>query len=102
MGIVCVGLIGLTGIANTAIILGRVPGFSTDYEVILLIKIALFLVLLLVAAFNRFRLLPRLAEEPRPDATVLGLFSRTVLVELVLGAALLLAASVLGLADPSV
>jgi len=102
MGIVSVGLIALTGIVNTAIILGRVPGFSTDYEVTLLIKIAIFIVLVLVAAFNRFRLLPRLAAERRPDATVVELFSRTVLVELALGAALLLAASVLGLADPTV
>ena len=101
MGVVCVGLIALTGIVNTAIILGRVPGLSTDYEVTLLVKIAIFIVLVLVAAFNRFRLLPRLAAGGGPAATVLRLFAQTVLLELALGAALLFAASVLGLADPS-
>jgi putative copper resistance protein D len=100
MGIVSVGLIALTGIVNTAIVLGRVPGFSTDYGLTLLIKIALFIVLVLVAAFNRLRLLPRLVDQRGPDTTVLRLLWRTVLVEQALGVAVLLAASVLGLADP--
>jgi putative copper resistance protein D len=65
LGMVSVAVILATGVVNTYEILG-IMAFSmmgTNYNRLLLAKIALFVAMFAVAAFNRQRLTPRLSEE---------------------------------------
>src|SRR6266852_115394 len=64
LGMISVAAILATGVVNTYEILGTMA-FSvmgTDYNRLLLAKIALFIAMLALAAFNRQRLTPRLAD----------------------------------------
>ena len=64
LGIVSVGTLLVTGIVNTYYLAGSLPAlYGTDYGRLLLIKIALFLAMVAIAAVNRFRLTPRLVQE---------------------------------------
>ena len=64
MGYVAVALVAITGIVNTAILVGRVDGLTgTPYGRLLLAKIALFLLLVVLAGINRLILVPRIARE---------------------------------------
>ena len=100
VGVVSVGLIAVTGMINTWLIVGRIPGFAATYDRLILLKIALFLAMVLVAAFNRFRLLPLLDAGGGSRRSVLAWFRRTVLLEQALGLAVVLAASLLGMTSP--
>jgi copper resistance protein D len=65
LGIVSVVVILASGIVNTWDLAGSAPAlFGTDYGRLLLAKVALFLLMVSVAAVNRFRLDPA----PRPRA----------------------------------
>src|SRR3954447_17574739 len=69
MGCIAVALVAITGIANTAIPVGRVDGLTgTAYGRLLLAKIALFLLLLILAGINRLILVPRIDREGVPLA----------------------------------
>lgn len=72
MGIAAVAVILVTGIVNTWILVGSWHALiGTGYGQLLMLKIALFIVMLLFAAANRFWLTPRLAlpsSAPQPDA----------------------------------
>lgn len=60
-----VAMVVLTGIVNSAIILQRWPtDMSSQYVFLLLCKIALVAVMIAVAVFNRYRLVPLLAKAP--------------------------------------
>ena len=64
LGIVSVGTLTATGIVNTYYLAGSVPALlHTDYGRLLLVKIALFLAMVAVAAVNRFRLTPQLLQQ---------------------------------------
>ena len=61
LGIASVGTVLATGIVNTFELAGSWAAlFGSDYGRLLLVKIALFLVMLAIAAVNRMRLTPRL------------------------------------------
>ena len=63
LGIVAVATILATGGVNTWYLAGSIPALTgTDYGQLLLIKIALFLVMVAIAAVNRLRLTPRLVQ----------------------------------------
>ena len=63
LGIVSVGTLLVTGIVNTYYLAGSVPALlHTDYGRLLLIKIALFLAMVAIAAVNRLRLTPKLLQ----------------------------------------
>jgi putative copper export protein len=63
LGIVSVAAILASGIVNTWHLAGTAPALiGTDYGRLLLAKVALFLLMVSVAAVNRFRLTPRLAD----------------------------------------
>lgn len=63
LGIVCVATILVTGIVNALILVGSVPALvETDYGRLLLIKIAVFLVMLAIAAVNLLDLRNRIHE----------------------------------------
>jgi putative copper resistance protein D len=63
LGIVSVAAILASGVVNTWYLAGTAPAlFGTDYGRFLLVKVALFLLMVSVAAINRFRLTPHLAQ----------------------------------------
>src|SRR4051794_36897702 len=102
MGYVAVALIALTGIVNTAILVGSVHGLTgTAYGRLLLMKIALFLLLVGLAAINRFVLVPRIAQERKPMAGTTALIW-TIGIEQALGLAIIAVVSILGTWPPAI
>lgn len=100
-----VGLSAVVAIACTAVVqasqliggLGRL--FGTAYGHIALVKIALFLLLLLLAAINRFALTRRLHEPARSVAP--RLLRMSVGIEATLGAAVIVVAAFLASSEPA-
>ncbi len=73
LGIVAVATILATGSVNTWYLAGSIPALiGTDYGRLLLIKIALFLVMVAIAAVNRLRLTPRLVQETQHERRAAG------------------------------
>jgi copper resistance protein D len=65
LGIVSVGVLVATGIINSWVLVGSVPALvGTDYGRLLLVKVALFFVMMAIAGVNRLRLTPRLVQAP--------------------------------------
>lgn len=92
LGTVCVGLIIVTGAMNSWFLVGGPRGLvGTDYGRVLLAKLALFVVLLAIAAINRFRL------TPRGDT---GTLRRNALIETALGVAIVAVVAMLGTMAP--
>jgi len=99
LGIVSVGTLFGSGLVNTWVLAGSVPALiNTDYGRLLLIKIALFLVMLLFAAVNRLWLTPQLVASSGVDTvkSALGRINRNTLIEAVLGAIVIVLVSILG------
>ena len=95
-GVACVGTLVITGVFNSWVIVGSLTGLvSTDYGRLLLVKIALFLAMVSLAAVNRLRLTPLLRQ--RENGTASNALSR-IRTNTVLEAALgLLVVAVVGL-----
>ena len=101
MGYAAVGLLTMTGALNTLLLVGSIHALlGTPYGRLLALKTLLFLAMVTIALFNRFRLLPRLHREPHPSATIVAL-TRSVLFEQGLGLAILVVVSVLGTWAPA-
>ena len=105
MGVLAVAVIMLTGFGNARFLIGDAGALlTTDYGRVLLFKVGLF-ALMLVAATNRFRLMPRLASlgtMPMSIAVLtLSALRRTVLCEQVLGILVLVAANALRCPAPT-
>jgi len=101
MGYAAVGLLAMTGALNTLLLVGSTHALvGTPYGRLLALKILLFLAMVTVALFNRFRLLPRLRREPQPSAIIAAL-THSVLFEQGLGLAILAVVSVLGTWPPA-
>jgi copper resistance protein D len=99
MGYAAVGLIALTGAINSLLLVGSLDGMvGTPYGRLLSFKILLFLVMVLAALVNRFRLVPRISSDPAS----LGVLCRTVGLEQALGLAILAVVSILGTWPPAV
>jgi putative copper resistance protein D len=107
--VVVVSLI-LSGLSNTWFLIGVsnwLALFTTAYGVVLLIKLALFALMLVLAAMNRFRLAPRLRYElgndaDRSSSASLRALKTSVSIETALAALVLLAVGVLGTLAPPV
>jgi copper resistance protein D len=98
MGYVAVALIAATGIVNAWMLVGSVGAlFGTPYGRLLSVKIALYLVMVVIALTNRLSIAPRLAT----DSTAPARLARSVVVEQALGIAVLAAVSVLGTWPPA-
>lgn len=85
LGILSVGTLLVTGTINTWYLAGSVPALTdTDYGRLLLIKVALFLGMVAIAAVNRLRLTPRLiaAASPRAMRAALRQLRRNVAIEI--------------------
>jgi putative copper resistance protein D len=103
LGIVSVATILLTGIVNTWYLSGSVDALTqTKYGHLLLIKIALFVAMAGVAAFNRLRLTPRLVDDPEMTAAqnARRQLSRNAVLEAAMGAAIIAIVAALGTLPP--
>jgi copper resistance protein D len=89
MGYAAVALLAATGALNTLLLVGSAQALvGTPYGRLLALKILLFLAMVTVAIFNRFRLLPRLRRETQASAASAAL-ARSVLCEQGLGLTIL-------------
>jgi len=95
LGYAAVAVLVASGLVNTLTLLsGPTALVRTDYGRLLSVKLALFGVMLALAAANRFRLAQRVGWETGP--TLAAGLRRNVVVELALGVAVITAVSLLG------
>lgn len=100
VGIFAVALIFLSGIANSVFRLKFLSDlFSTPYGFVILAKALLFFLMLIAAAANRWRLMPRLENAGEEEAAMLAL-RRNILLEQGLGVFVLGLAALLGTMAP--
>jgi putative copper resistance protein D len=100
LGVIAVGTLLATGLFNTYWLAGSVQALiATHYGHFLLVKIALFLTMVCIAAFNRLRLVPRLAIE-REAAAARQQLQRNCLVEAAIGVLILVIVGALGTLPP--
>src|SRR5262245_27916632 len=103
LGIASVATLVATGIVNSWVLAGSVHAMvATDYGRLLLLKIAVFFLMLSVAAINRLRLTPSLVQANDPPAALLALrtLRKNSMIEATLGAIILLIVAVLGTLEP--
>jgi putative copper resistance protein D len=101
-GVVAVGLLLFTGAINAWYLAGSVQALTaTDYGHLLLVKIALFLLMLALATVNRVWLAPAaLAADEKHARHALRQLRRNVAIEVVAGAVILAVVAVLGVTPP--
>jgi copper resistance protein D len=101
VGTILIGVLILTGAVNSWFLIGPehvFELFATSYGVVLSLKLALFLLMLVLAALNRFRLTPALLKsDPAPGLRALKL---SIALETILGALVLFAVGWLGTLAP--
>jgi putative copper resistance protein D len=106
LGVVAVTALALTGFVNACFLVGSFSALvDTDYGRLVMSKVALFAVIIAIAAVNRFKLRPRLSFGETRDGSAHGTLvalRRNALVELCLGVAILVVVANLGLTPPSV
>ncbi len=98
LGTVCIGILLTTGSINGWFLVGNITALiGTDYGHLLLVKIALFVAMVAIAAINRFRLTPLIRANPvaAPEA-----LQRNALIETALGLAIVTIVAVLGTLPP--
>jgi putative copper resistance protein D len=101
IALAAVCLIVLSGIANTALMVNDLSDLTTgDYAALLAVKLVLLLLMLVLATMNRLQLVPRLATSNDGPATTRLWWS--ILGEVVLGLAILLAVGALGITAPGI
>ena len=105
MGAAIVGVIFATGIVNAWILVGSLHALVvTGYGRLLMLKLALFAVMLSVAAVNRFWLTPRLAlssgNEPQLEA--FRLLTRNSTIEIALALMIFAIVGMLGTLHPAI
>ena len=105
LGIASVGTLLVTGIVNTFYLAGSVPALlHTDYGRLLLIKIALFLAMVAIAAVNRLRLTPQLLQQASIAASrdALQRLRRNAAIEALAGAIVIAIVAALGIMPPAI
>jgi putative copper resistance protein D len=103
LGILSVGTLMATGAVNTWVLAGSVPALlDTDYGRLLLVKVALFLVMLSFGAINRLWLTPHLAHAANASAAADALrqIERNSLIETGLAAIIIAIVALLGTLPP--
>jgi putative copper resistance protein D len=94
-----VGALLLSGLVNTWYLAGSVPELvGTSYGRLLLVKIALFVAMVALAATNRMRLAPRIVAR---DAAALRSLTRNATIETALGLAVVAIVGALGVMIPA-
>jgi copper resistance protein D len=105
MGVAIVVVVLATGTVNGWILVGSWHALIvTFYGQLLILKIALFAVMLLIAAANRFWLMPRLALRSRsePQIEVLRRLARNSMIEIVLALMIFAIVGMLGTLHPAI
>ena len=105
MGIAIVVVVLATGIINAWILVGSWHALIvTGYGRLLMLKVVLFAVMLLIAAANRFRLMPRLAAPSgsEPQFKVLRRLARNSMIELALALLIFAIVGMLGTLHPAI
>ena len=105
LGIASVAVLVVSGIVNSWILVGSFGALVvTTYGWILMIKLAVFAVMLALAAVNRFRLTPTLAAPTQSDAhdKALSLITRNTLIEIALGLVVFAIVASLGTLHPAI
>ncbi|HEY4405709.1 MAG TPA: copper homeostasis membrane protein CopD [Xanthobacteraceae bacterium] len=103
LGILSVGTLVATGAVNTWVLAGSVQALiGTDYGRLLLVKVALFLVMLSFGAVNRLWLTPHLAPVASASATAAALrqIERNSMIEAGLAAIIIAIVALLGTLPP--
>ena len=94
LGIVCVLVMAVTAYVQGEELVGGVPGLvGTAYGSLAAIKLGLFLVLIVLAAYNRFRLTPRISAGSHDAVRSLRL---SIALEALIGIAIVMTAARLG------
>ena len=101
VGYVAVGLVLLSGVANTYFLAAAGGPFSAPYGLVLAVKLGLVAGLLGLALANRALLLPQLRKGGSAGLAALTALERNVMLEQLLGLLVLGSVSVLGLLPPS-
>lgn len=102
-GIGSVATLLVTGSINSWYLAGSIPAMTeTDYGRLLLLKIALFLIMVAVAAVNRLWLTPRLVQGTNSAAAVdaLSRLRRNASLEVAIGAIIIAVVATLGTNPP--
>jgi putative copper resistance protein D len=106
LGLVVVATLVITGALNAYFILGSADAlFAGDYGRALLAKLALFVVMAMIAAINRLKLTPDLASasaDPRLRARTARRIHANALAEIGLGIAIIVLVGWLGILAPGV
>lgn len=103
LGIASVATLLATGAINTWYLAGSIPALvGTNYGRLLLAKVALFFVMVAIAAVNRLRFTPRLVQDASPTATrdALRRLRRNTAIETLVGAIIIVIVAVLGTDPP--
>lgn len=101
MAAVLVALVGLAGVLMAWRILKSWSAlFGTGYGLALIAKVAAVLVVLAIAGWNRYRLVPAIAAQPEPAATAWPTLRRTVRTEALLLVAVVATTGVLVTQSP--
>jgi copper resistance protein D len=105
MGIASVIVIFATGMINAWILVGSWHGLiATGYGRLLILKMASFAVMLLIAAINRFWLTPRLGKPPesQPQLPALRQLTRNSMIEIALALVIFAIVGMLGTLHPAI
>ncbi|MGO4684608.1 copper homeostasis membrane protein CopD [Hyphomicrobium sp. 2TAF46] len=103
MGYVAVAALVGSGLINSWYLVGSVSNLlATPYSQLLLVKLGLFSGMLMLAAANRFWLMPALTRDPSPDNTAAQRLRRHVVGEQALGVLIITVVSLLGTLEPAI
>jgi putative copper export protein/mono/diheme cytochrome c family protein len=98
LGITCVVVLIVTGVVNTLLLVGSVPAlFGTSYGRWLLLKLAMFAVMIGLAGVNKLRWTPRVAEG---DANAVRALRRNAVLEAIGGGVIIAIVGALGTMIP--
>jgi putative copper resistance protein D len=105
IGMISVAALIVSGSVNAWILVGSFRALLvTDYGLLLLLKIAAFVIMIAFAAMNRFWVTPRLAlaEKNDADPAPLSALTRNTLIEVALGLSIFAMVGVLGTLHPAI
>lgn len=103
MGYVAVAVLVGSGLINSWYLVGSVSNLlATPYGQLLLVKLGLFSGMLMLAAANRFWLMPALTRDPSPNHIASQRLRRHVIAEQALGILVVTIVSLLGTLEPAI
>ena len=103
MGYIAVAVLVGSGLINSWYLVGSVSNLlATPYGQLLLVKLGIFSGMLMLAAANRFWLMPALTRDPSPDHIAAQRLRRHVIAEQALGILVITIVSLLGTLEPAI